>query len=551
MIHRTEPYTIIAEQRSLIEDLAKSNEGYIRKFKRLRLSCEEAPIDQESVPADSSSSMPTPKTPTAHGLASALAVDARGQRESSADAKGLGREPYKGSNIPRFSSSDRLGWLLQQYSNLMHTLLREVSAPNYEIAEESRSRIRADIVSTQRREMNSLSQVDYPGSPSLANPMPRHHPITTGSRVREYSKVDMDQVNAPISTPQHAMSQSAPNSPSSAMSISFIAPSSNRVDETHAATQPQTPEAQSWTPDEAQSRTPENDDPRPQSYIRHSEASQRFAPPVLHSRTVPPAQVPSFHLKTSTLLNYERIPESLFGRDNSARQSDKLQPTQPESEGGVTPWQQHGGDHRRSDYNDDQVATFSSGGYGDFDEAVGYKLVEPISLSDVQHRSSVPSPTLNSEAHTSKICSEQSSSPQTRKRRSISSSLQPGISLGGQQGEDSSSPRYYQGLPIFKTNFQACSAPATANELPPALQSGEGYVIDRGNPCQGSRTNSATKHSIGRSGTKHNRKRIFEDDGSEDWAGKRIFEDDGSEDWAEHIVDKLLARWTTLPLHRS
>ena len=103
--------------------------------------------------------MPTPKTLTAHGLASNLAVDAPSQRASSADAKGLGREPYKGSNIPSSSSSDRLGWLLQQYSNLMHSVLREVSAPNYEIAEESRSRTNADIVTTHQREMTILKSV--------------------------------------------------------------------------------------------------------------------------------------------------------------------------------------------------------------------------------------------------------------------------------------------------------------------------------------------------------------------------------------------------------
>ena len=113
--------------------------------------------------------MPTPNTLTAHGLGSTLTVDAPSQRESSADAKGLDQDPDKGFDIPSFTSSGRLGWLLQQYSNLMCALLREVSAPNYEIAEESRSRIRADIVLTQNREMTTLSQVYRPGVPSLEN----------------------------------------------------------------------------------------------------------------------------------------------------------------------------------------------------------------------------------------------------------------------------------------------------------------------------------------------------------------------------------------------
>ena len=202
MIHRTEPYTIIAEQRSLIEDLAKSNQGYISKFERLKLSCEEAPIDLQSVPGDTSSSMPSPKTLPAHGLPSALDVDAPSQRESSADAKGLDRDPYKGFDIPNFPSSDRLGWLLQQYSNLMRTLLKEVSAPTYEIAEESRSRIRADIVLTQNREMNTLNQAYRPGLPSLTNSsnVQVQHPVTTGSGLSECSarNVDMDPISAPV-----------------------------------------------------------------------------------------------------------------------------------------------------------------------------------------------------------------------------------------------------------------------------------------------------------------------------------------------------------------
>lgn len=187
MIHRTEPYTIIAEQRSLIEDLAKSNEGYIRQFERLKLSCEGTSIDQGSFPADRSSSIPIPKALTARGLLSTLAVDAPSQSESSADASGLDRKSYKGSDRPNFSSSDRLGWLQQQYSNLMRTLLREISAPHYGIAEDSRLRIKTDIARTQRREMDILSQRYYL---NFASSRPMH---------REYlgSKNDVDQVSAP------------------------------------------------------------------------------------------------------------------------------------------------------------------------------------------------------------------------------------------------------------------------------------------------------------------------------------------------------------------
>ena len=582
MIHRTEPYTIIAEQRSLIEDLAKSNAGYIRNFERLKLNREEVSIDQESVPADWSNSMPTPKTLTARGPASTLTVDAPVQRESSADAKGLDRGPYKGSDIPYFSSSDRLGWLLQQYDNLMRTLLREVSAPDYEIAEESRSRIKADIVLTQRREMNTLSRGCWPGIPSFADPRTMRMQ-QSGQRVREYSasKVDVDQVSAPVrpvSTQPfsaiHCISPSDANSPSFEMGASFIAPLSNRVDEIHYGPQPRTLEPQSWTPN--------NDDLRPQSYIRQSEASPRLPLPVSYSYTVPPAQASSFHAEAPSfraearsLEKYDRkLLKAGFG------QSDRLQPTQSESEGDVTPWQQRGRDDCRNEYNDDQVATSSSVGYGDSNEGVTYdcRSVPQPPLSDDPHRYGEFTGGAGSEAPPALVfCSEQTSSRPMRKAASHDASLNLEVLLGGQvpqwgpslhpevplEGQvpqwenDSSNPRSSKRLRISKV--EASGGPATANEDPPAHQGGAGDVIEIANDCQGSRTHTVTKNYIGCSMARHSRslprkssvmrkrrKSLVPKESLE-----RIFKDDGSEDWAEHIVDKLLATWTTLPLHTS
>ena len=299
--------------------------------------------------------MPTPKIPTTNRLAGALAVDAPSQTESSADANGLDREPYKGSDVPNFSLSDQFGWLLQQYRNLMRTLLREISAPSYEIAEESRSRIRADIILTQRREMNTLSQVYYPRLPSLANPrtMQMQHPVTTGSRIREYpgSKVDVDQFSAPVWTQHGRMST---------FSSSF-APSTTPFTN-HAKTQPQIPEAQFWTP--------AND---AQSCMPPPEASPRFPPPEFHSHTVPPAQLhSSFQEEVLTLPMSDSTLESRFRRDNSASQSDTLRPSQPDSAGGVTPWQQRGRDDCRNDYDEYQSTTLSSGDYSHFSGSVAH-----------------------------------------------------------------------------------------------------------------------------------------------------------------------------------
>lgn len=312
--------------------------------------------------------MPTPTALTAYGLASTLPVDAPGQRESSADANGLDREPYKGSDIPSFSSSDRLGWLLQQYDNLMRKLLREVSAPTYEIAEESRSRIRADIVSTKRREMETLNQAYYTNR-------------TSSQTVHEYSgsKVDVDQKHGPA---------------------------------------------------------------------------------------------------------------LVFCTDD-----------------GFTGEAAYGGYH--------------------------YELARR---------------TLDPESPTSNISySEESSSRQTRKRRSMSSTLQPETSLEGpipQWGNDSSNPRSSKRSRTSKV--EAYAGPATTNEDHPAIQSGasdvetifdEKIVVDKEIADE-----------------KIPKKKIVNDE-HEKIAHEKIFnkqfEDDGMEDYAEHIVDKLLATWTTLPLHAS
>ena len=214
--------------------------------------------------------MPTPKTRTAHRLASTLAVNAPSPRKSSADATGLDPEPYKGSHIPSFSSSDRLGWLIQQYNNLMRALLREVSAPNYEIVEESRSRIKADIVSTQRREMNILSQEshritrsEFQGLSPTCHPNEEHGFLSLENSPTMHDnaepKADLEQVSAPV---QHVSTQD-PNrhwrtSQSEANNLSSVAPSSNPFYETHTAALLHTPQAQAW-PSENDDLVPEPD----------------------------------------------------------------------------------------------------------------------------------------------------------------------------------------------------------------------------------------------------------------------------------------------------
>ena len=159
MNHSTDQPMIIAEQRSLIQDLVKSNEGYIRRFEQLRVCCEDTPIDPEVVSASYINSMPMLKVPPARGSAGAPAVGAASQEDLITGAQGLGLEDNKRPadfGTSGVFSSDQLSRLLQQYNLLMSTLLAEVSAPKYEIAEDSRSRIKANIVSTHKHETRHL-----------------------------------------------------------------------------------------------------------------------------------------------------------------------------------------------------------------------------------------------------------------------------------------------------------------------------------------------------------------------------------------------------------
>ena len=165
---------MIAEQRSLIQDLARSNEDYTRKFEQLKLSCDSVPVHPEPILADHYNSRPTPKITTTQGSVHASAVGATSLRGPSTGAQGLGPGPYMGSwyfHEPDTSLPDQISWLQQQYRKLMSTLLMEVSAPTYEIADDSRSRIKAEIVTIHIHEMEHMEQIQYSRPASLARPM--------------------------------------------------------------------------------------------------------------------------------------------------------------------------------------------------------------------------------------------------------------------------------------------------------------------------------------------------------------------------------------------
>ena len=147
----------------------------MRKFEQLKLNCEDVPIHQEVISADCNNSMSMPRVPTAQDFASTPAIGAASQRELSNGAQDLRPESYQGLvNTSGVPPPDRMSRLLQQHSNLLNTLLEEVSAPKYEIAEGSRSRIKTGIVTTHSREMLQLKEAQYAELPRLGEPTRRY-----------------------------------------------------------------------------------------------------------------------------------------------------------------------------------------------------------------------------------------------------------------------------------------------------------------------------------------------------------------------------------------
>ena len=465
--------------------------------------------------------MPTPKIPAAHGFVSTLAVDALSRGEPSADGKGPDRKPYRDSDVSDLSPPDRLDWLLQQYRDLLVALSSEVNAPHYEIAEDSRSRIKAEIFQTQRREMKTLRQVYYPGSWSLASSRTMQMQDPTTADVHE------DQVSAPVphvSTQEPnrrwCTSQSEANKLSSAMSIDFIAPSSNQVNETQPAFQARPlpaarhrmssaaqfqPAPQPQTPD-AQSLAPENNDLRPwydlrpRSYSRQSIASPPFPRLVRHSRTGPPAQLSSLESEESTLPKYSRTPESRLELHAAPLQFD------------FAPRRQRGRDDYRNHDDNDQIANLLSRGNGDL------------------------SRTLDSEAPTSTF----SDYEQPSSRPTFSQSLIPhSESLQGspvpQRRDDSSKPRSSKRLRSSKVEDYA--EVTMDDEESPGSQTSASEVIGFNNFRSVSGTESRTKHNVRRIRAKGSRTRLRR---------QSRLEDANSENLAEHVVDELLATWTTL-----
>lgn len=162
---------MIEDQRSLVEDLARSNQDYIRKFENLKLGIHEAPKTQdEYIRSDHTNSnnknsvqIATANLDNGNGnvCTSTMVQDWSVPRcsetsKSVGDAHGTGVE------------ENELISHLKHYLSLVNKLLSEVDDIKYEIRVDSRDRARTDVCQAYRREIEQLRTAHGFSSVSLA-----------------------------------------------------------------------------------------------------------------------------------------------------------------------------------------------------------------------------------------------------------------------------------------------------------------------------------------------------------------------------------------------
>lgn len=132
----------------LIEDLASSNEEYTRKFERLKLGDNE---DPSNITGDLPHVVAKQSTPTAVLMAHSPVLNLVGNAKEH-----ISTSPHTPSS--RVQSWSQLEQTLHYYNTLMDKLLQEINLPQYRIGNQSRMRIREDIVNTHNREMRQVKE---------------------------------------------------------------------------------------------------------------------------------------------------------------------------------------------------------------------------------------------------------------------------------------------------------------------------------------------------------------------------------------------------------
>ena len=161
----------------------------------LTLSRKDPSIRPDVVLSDGSPLMRRPKAPTAWESASSQTLNGGNQKDASTGVQmsGLGID----KNISNFHTSGgtpphNLMWLLQQYDRLMNALSKEILAPHYEIATESRSRIKDGIIASHMNEKQLLKQGHYLGGLDPSIPMLTQQPTITSTCAAETAPLRSD-----------------------------------------------------------------------------------------------------------------------------------------------------------------------------------------------------------------------------------------------------------------------------------------------------------------------------------------------------------------------
>lgn len=165
---------MIEDQRSLIEDLARSNQDYIHKFEQLKLGIQDTPRLQEDVQKDrtgcgielqrekdtqnhgysKSKSMNSRRTATANVNINNMYINSNVQSRST--PRGFEKTEQSPNTQELGSEEDTLFSHLKHYLSLVNNLLDEVDEIKYEIRIDSRDRVRTDICQAYQREMKQL-----------------------------------------------------------------------------------------------------------------------------------------------------------------------------------------------------------------------------------------------------------------------------------------------------------------------------------------------------------------------------------------------------------
>ena len=138
----------MAEQKSLVEDLAQFNQTYIKKFEDLKLGIEPQPIE----PTTNDGHLNYHANPVCWpGIKlQAIETNSMAGQGASGSTKDLIETQVRCRNDPRFTH-------LQHYLSMLTAMLSEVDEVKYQIESPSRSRVRGAIHDTFDQELHFLA----------------------------------------------------------------------------------------------------------------------------------------------------------------------------------------------------------------------------------------------------------------------------------------------------------------------------------------------------------------------------------------------------------